>query len=134
MKPNEISWIASRNYRAKRRDAPDAEWRDIYVAITVPRRLSKAERPIDSDVANYGCTVQTGAEFTRHIVAGGDALEALFHGVLAIDAFLMAISKEQDLQGENGEAFDANVNGLLFGSVAREYRAALEQKQTGSTT
>lgn len=121
MEKNGVVWIASRNYRAKRRDVPDAPWRDIYVAISMPRKLSEAERPIDSDAANYGCTVQVGAEFTRHIVAAGDALGALFHGILAIDAFLMNVSKEQDLQDENGENFDANVSGLLFGPIAREY-------------
>jgi len=99
----------------------NASWKDICVAISAPRKLSKAERPIDSDVANYGCTVQIGAEFTRHIVAGEDALGAIFHGILAIDAFLMKVSKEQDLQDENGEYFDANVSGLLFGPIAREY-------------
>ena len=120
MNENLISWIASRNYRVKDRGVSNAPWIDICVAITAPRKLSKAERPIDSDAANYGCTVQTGAVFTQRVVAGRYGLEALFHGILSIDAFLLTVSKERDVQDKEGKVFDANVNGFLFGTIAPE--------------
>ncbi len=125
---NEISWIANRKYRAKCRDIPNASWRDIFVAISIPRKLLRSERPIDTDFAQYGCTVQTGAEITRHLVVGRDALEAIFHGILVIDTYLMTLSKEQDLQGENGEDFNANIDGLLLGPLASRYNKSIQEK------
>jgi hypothetical protein len=118
---NEMGWIASRTYRAKRRGEPDAPWRDIFVAISAPRKLSNTERTIETGEADYGCTVQCGAERTKRIVPGRDALAALFRGILVIDGYLMMVSKKEDLQDENGEDFDASIHGFLLGPTARSF-------------
>jgi hypothetical protein len=121
METNKIHWIASRTYRAKPRDEPSAPWEGLFVAIAAPRKLSPAERTNDSEFSSYGCTVQVGAERSRRAVTGKDALEALFHGVLAIDTYLVAMSKKYDLQSESGDTFNVDLDGLLFGPIARKY-------------
>lgn len=121
MKTDKVRWIASRTYRAKPRDDSNAPWKELFVAIAAPRKLSPAERTNDSEVSSYGCTVQVGAEYTRRAVTGKDALEALFHGVLVVDTYLAAMNKKHELQSESGDAFDVDLDGLLFGPIARKY-------------
>ncbi len=116
-----INWIASRKYQIIPSDISNAPCADIFVAISMPRILSKKERPIGSSMANYGCTVQFGVDTNQRIVVGRDSFEAIFHGILAIEQYLIAKSKHENLVNTYGNSFDENIEGFLWGSIAREY-------------
>lgn len=116
--PVEQAWIASRLYQFRR---AEGEWQELFVGLGMPHKLRKSERPIDSDVPQYGCLIQVGAEFTRHTVSGRDALEALCHGVLAIEAFLVKFSKDHEVVDVGGTKFELQRDGLFFGPIGAEY-------------
>lgn len=115
-----IRWIAARSYRVKR--DTEARARSILVALTAPRKLRKDEYPIRTDLPLYGCTVQTGAERTRHMVYGRDAMEALSHSLLAIDRFLSLLVETGEVHSPDGGLFEQKVHGQFTGSIGEEYR------------
>lgn len=118
---SDINWIASRKYQIKPHDASNSSYKDICVAISMPHKLSKSELLIDSSMASYGCTVQFGEDTNQRIVVGKDSFEAIFHGILAIEKYLIAKSENVNLVNASGAIFDESIEGFLWGSIAREY-------------
>lgn len=112
-------WLAERTYFSGSTEA--AETRPVVVAIGPPRKLKANERPVDSPAFAYGCTIQTGSEFTKRVVGGRDAMEALFHGLLSIDMFLVTLSRKGPLTDGDGKGFVPSADGLLSGPMGKEY-------------
>ena len=112
-------WIAYRIYRVRRRDHND--WQNIFVGLGTPQELPKGSYLIESSAANYGCLIQTGSEITKHFVPGRDELEALCHGILAIERFLVDLSSLHEVTDLNGALFNLDKDGLFFGPIGFEY-------------
>ena len=129
MTTDEFSWLAQRRYEARAQG--DQQSRTVIVSVGPPRKLASQERPFDSAVNAYGCTVQTGAEFTRRLVCGRDPLEALFHALLSIEMFLISASSNTELVDETGKVFDPSVDGLLSGPIGKEYLRELGARKSG---
>lgn len=87
----------------------------------MPRQLEQGEYYIDSTMAKYGCIVQFGKIESQRIVVGRDSLEALFHGILAIENYLILKNKEEKIINISGQVFDKNIEGFLFGVFAQQY-------------
>ena len=111
------AWIVQRTYS----NQADGRQQTILVAVGTPRKLLPQERPFDSDVNEFGCPVQTGERHTRRLVCGRDAMEALFHALLSVDAFLAAVSSKSALADEAGRAFNPSSDGLLQGAIGKQY-------------
>src|SRR5262245_38267384 len=94
--PGKITWIATRTFLVK--GPRDATAKAVLVGLTAPRKLKKAEYPFRTSLQLFGCTIQSGAPRTRHIVHGRDAMEALMHSLLAIDRFLSQIAKDAEVR------------------------------------
>lgn len=118
------NWMASRTYKVRRINHD--RWKRIIVALEAPRKLYKSERPLDPDIWKYGCLVRTGAHC--NIVPGRDSLEAVCHGLLAIEAFLIAINKQNEIINEDSTPFSLQQNGLFFGPIGQEYRKNIREE------
>ena len=119
MATDKFAWIAQRTYTTRSHGI--GQGRSVLVSVGPPRKLTPTERPFNSAMDEYGCTVQTGAEFTRRVVCGRDPLEALFHSLLAIEMFLVSASRKAELFDEGGQIFAASTDGFLSGPIAKEY-------------
>ena len=129
----ETNWIASRNYRIRPRDLTNQPWLDICVSISAPIALHGQERYIGEikvpTQMKYACTVQYGTVDRQSPVAGKDTLDAIFHGILAIENYLVTTSKNKEIHNINGEEFNYEVDGFLSGAIAREYYKAITNKE-----
>src|SRR4051812_21516819 len=114
MADEDIIWLAQRCYLVR-----DGE--RVVAALSSPRKLEIHERTLKSDADAFGCLVQTGASFTRRFVYGRDALEALFHGLLSLERFLIEASRKHQLVDEDGRPFNPDDDGLLMGPIGKEY-------------
>jgi hypothetical protein len=119
---NPTAWLAERSYLVKRKGS--AQVQRVLVALTKPRKLGKGENGLASMSHSYGCVVQTGKVFTRHIVPGRDELEAMCHAILSIERFLISLAKVADVTDDNGKSFCVEEDGLFFGPIGAEYLKA----------
>ena len=117
MDNDDANWIAQRKYSTE----SDGQLRSITIAVGSPRKLRDDERPFESPANLYGCPVQTGERHTQRMVGGRDPLEALFHALLSIDAFLVAATNKSPLVDESGRTFKSSTDGLLCGPIGRQY-------------
>jgi hypothetical protein len=113
------AWLVTRRFKVHR--ANSEEEVPLFIALGFPRKLRKSEKSSLLVNHDYGCEVQTGRAFTRHVVYGQDALSAIAHAVLALEKFLLSVCEENAVYDEHGRRFEPATDLVLLGTIGRRY-------------